>query len=82
MQLFTQILDGASVLKIDAQVAIRRFNCSWALPAKTAEVCYKDPYLIHVKLELTAFKTLPKAMTLHMSFMLSSLSCESLSSQD
>ena len=52
MQLFMQILGGASVLKTDAQIAIRRFNCSWALRGKTAEVSHKDPNLIHVKLEL------------------------------
>ena len=49
MQLFMQILGGASVPKIDAQVAIRRFNYSWALPGKIVEVYHKDPYLIHVK---------------------------------
>ena len=50
-----QILGGASVPKIDAQVAISRFNYSRALPGETAIVSHKDPYLIHVKLELRAF---------------------------
>ena len=52
MQIFMQILGGASVPKIDAQVAI---NYSRALPRETAKVSHKDPYLIHVKLELRAF---------------------------
>ena len=55
MQMFMQILGGASVPKIDAQVAISRFNYSRALPRETAKVSHKDPYLIHVKLELRAF---------------------------
>ena len=44
-----QILGEA---KIDAQVAI---SYSRALPGETAEVSHKDPYLIHVELELRAF---------------------------
>ena len=45
-----QILGGA---KIDAQVAIS--TAEHCLHGETAEVSHKDPYLIHVELELRAF---------------------------
>ena len=51
MQMFMQILGGASVPKIDAQVAISRFNYS----ERCLEKPRKYPYLIHVKLEVRAF---------------------------
>ena len=48
MQMFMQILGGASVPKIDAQVVINYSE-------RCLEKPRKYPYLIHVKLELRAF---------------------------